>query len=192
MSTAEKTRYTPQDLLEMPDGDRYELVGGHLVERHMGFWSSYVAGEIHWLLRDFCRAHPQGWVLPEGTSYRCFPDAPDLVRKPDVSFIRFDRLPADQAPQGHVPIHPDLAVEVLSPNDLVYEVEQKLEAYLRAGVRLIWVVNPDARTLRVVRADRSSILLREIDEVSGEDVLPGFHCRVSEFFRLPSKSGPAA
>src|SRR5262249_49910640 len=107
------TRYTPEDLLRMPDGDRYELVNGGRVERKMSFWSSFVAGELHRLLSTFCRDNRLGWALPEGTSYRCFSDEPAKVRRPDVSFLGRQRLSLQQATaEGHVPLVPDLAVEV--------------------------------------------------------------------------------
>ena len=71
--------YTPEDLLRMPDGDRYELINGTLVERDMSFWSSYVGGELYRLVSNHCREHKLGWVTPEGTSYQCFPRAPTRV-----------------------------------------------------------------------------------------------------------------
>src|SRR5687768_3238670 len=110
--TAER-RYTPEDLLHMEDGSHYELVDGELVERNMSVWSSYVAGRIHYLLVKFCESRSLGWVLPEGTSYQCFSDAPSKVRRPDTSFIRLDRLSSAQAnEEGHCSIAPDLAVQV--------------------------------------------------------------------------------
>ncbi len=190
MSTvATKTTLTPEDLLTMPDGDRYELVDGRLVERNMSLWSSYVAGQVFGLCNDFCRTNPLGWVLPEGTSYQCFPDAPGKVRKADVSFISLDRLSLQQATaEGHISLAPDLAVEVLSPNDLAYEVDKKVNEYLTAGVCLVWVVNPETRSVTVYRADGSVSKVREQEELSGENVIPGFRCRVAEFFRPPSGS----
>jgi Uma2 family endonuclease len=170
----------------MPDGDRYELVDGHLVERKMSAWSSYVAGQLHYRLQSHCEHHGGGWVFPEGTSYQCFPRHPARVRGPDGSFIRAERLSAAQATEeGHLPVAPDLAVEVLSPNDLVYEVEAKVREYREAGVRLVWVVNPDARSVTVHRARGRGTVLWEDDELDGEDVLPGFRCRVGDLFQLP-------
>src|SRR5438876_733284 len=127
MSTvAAPTRYTPEDLLRMPDGNRYELVDGQLVEHTMSTWASYVAGRVFRVLDDYCWAHQLGWVLPEGTTYQCFPDAPNKVRKADVSFIGRERLSFAQATaEGHNPIAPDLAVEIVSPNDLLYDVHAK-------------------------------------------------------------------
>jgi Uma2 family endonuclease len=184
-------RYTPEDLLRMPDGDHYELVDGHLVEQNMSFWASYVAGRILNLLLTFCDAHRSGWVSSEGTTYQCFPANPDRVRKADVSFIRLDRLSLAQATaEGHLPIAPDLAVEVLSPNDLAYEVDAKVQDYLSAGVRLVWVVNPLARTVEVHRLRGAGVILRENDELTGEDVLPGFSCRVGDLFLPPPGVAP--
>jgi Uma2 family endonuclease len=124
--------------------------------------------------------------LPGGITYQCFPDDPDKVCKADVSFIRLIRYTAEQAQQeGHVRIAPDLAVEVISPNDLYYEVESKVEDYLRAGVQLVWVVNPESRTVWVRRADGTGVTLHENDELTGEEVLPGFRSRVGDLFILP-------
>jgi Uma2 family endonuclease len=181
-------RYTPDDLLRLPDGDRYELVNGNLVERHMSFWSSYVAGRIFQFLSLFCQDRALGWVAPEGTSYRCFPHAPELVRKPDVSFIAVERLSLEQATrEGHLSIAPDLAVEVVSPNDEVYDLDQKLLDFFSAGVRMVWVVNPQAKTVRVHRPQGPIQELRENDEVTGDDVVAGFRCRVGDFFLAPSR-----
>jgi Uma2 family endonuclease len=193
MSTAAvKTRYTPEDLLRMPDGDRYELVDGQLVELNVSTWSSYVAGIILKVLLSFCQQHRLGWVLPPDTSYQCFPQAPEMVRKPDVSSIRLGRLSLEQASEGHCPVVPDLAVEVLSPNDTAYEVDAKVRLYLDAGVRLVWVVNPQQRTVRVHRPTSLGSILREQDELSGEDVIPGFTCLVGEFFEPPPGASAAA
>ena len=187
-AVATKTRYTPADLLRMPDGNRYELVDGQLVEKNMSFWSSFVAGNAYLLLGSHCKQTGVGWVVPEGTTYQCFPDAPQKIRKPDLSYIRFERWSPEQATEeGHTPIAPDLAIEVVSPNDLAYEVENKVEELLRAGVRWVWVVNPEMRTVSIHRADGSVRKLHEQDEICGEDELSGFRCRVAEFFVVPAK-----
>jgi Uma2 family endonuclease len=184
--------YTPEDLLTMPDGHLYELAGGNLVERKMSMLSSYIAGVIFSLLFAFCRPKKLGWVLPEGTTYQCFQDDPDKVRKPDVSFIRLERLTAEQASaKGHARLAPDLAVEVVSPNDLYYEVDAKAQEWLLSGVSLVWVVNPRTRSLTVLRADGSSAILHEQDELTGESVIPGFRCQVRELFLLPMDAADA-
>jgi Uma2 family endonuclease len=184
--------FTPEDLLALPDGDLFELVNGHLVERHIGAESSWVGGELYRLIGTFCRENQSGWVWPADGSFQCFPDRPNLVRKPDVSFIRRGRLPGEQLPRGHIRIQPDLAVEVVSPKDLFTEVEQKVGEYLKVGVRLVWVVNPDSRTVWVFRANGTITRLHEQEELSGEDVLPGFHCQVSALFPPPAEASPAS
>jgi len=187
---ATNTPVTPEDLLRMPDAVNYELVDGNLVERNMGLESSEIAARIVGLIWMFLRTHRLGRLFTTDASFQCFPEAPNLVRRPDVSFIRKGRLPGDRAPLGHGRIPPDLAVEVLSPNDLAYEVDEKIDQYLRAGILLIWIVNPLTRTVLVRRpktaANGSVSALSVDDSISGEDVLPGFSCAVREFFEDPN------
>ena len=187
MSTiAAQPDLTPDDLLKMPDGDRYELVDGHLVECDMGSRSSHVGGILFRMLGDYCAEHRLGWTYPADCGYQCFADDPKRLRRPDASFIRLGRLPGEQTPDGFIRIAPDLVVEVLSPNDLAYETGRGVEDFLRAGTRLIWVVNPDTRTVLVYRGDGTIQGLREQDELSGEDTLPGFRCRVGDLFVSPA------
>jgi Uma2 family endonuclease len=186
-ATAAITRYTPDDLLLLPDGKRFELVDGQLVERTMSAWSDYVAGRLFKRVENHCEAASLGWVFPEGASYRCFADAPDRVRKADASFIGRERLSFAQATaRGHLTVVPDWVGEVLSPNDLVYNVDEKVQEFLNAGVRLLWVANPQARTVQVHRLRGAGTILRENDALDGEDVMPGFRCRVGELFLPPA------
>jgi Uma2 family endonuclease len=186
MNHATQTRLTADDLLALPDGKSYELVGGELVERPIGNQAVYVAGNIFFLLASFIRPRKLGLLFPAEAGYRCFRESTDHVRKPDISFIRAGRLPGNQPSPGYDTIPPDLVVEVLSPRDIATELDQKVEEYLRAGVRLVWVVNPDTRTVRIHRPDGSITGLHETDELSGEDVLPGFTCSVAALFEIPS------
>lgn len=184
---ATKMQYTPEDLLTMPDGDSYELVNGELVERNMSYWSSFIGSIISYLLNAYCFESKRGWVAASDASFQCFPDDPQKVRRADVSFIRLDRLTSAMATaKGHMPLAPDLAVEVVSPGDLYYEVDAKTEEWLAAGVQLVWIVNPRNRTVTIRRADGTSTVLHENDELTGESVIPGFRCRVSELFLLPT------
>ena len=81
IATASKTRYTPEDLLAMPDGKDYELVNGRLVERKTGAESSWIGGRIHLRLSNFCDEHRLGWVWPADNGYQCFPHAPKIGPK---------------------------------------------------------------------------------------------------------------
>ena len=177
-----KPTYTPDDLLALPDSSRYELVNGNLVERNVGSRSSLIGGKLHRLLGNYGEEKNLGVTWPGDNTYQCFPHAPTLVRRPDVSFIKEGRLPGGHAAEGHEKVVPDLVAEVLSPNDLAYDIDQRIDDYLRAGVRLLWVVSPLTRTVQVYRLDGSGTRLRETDELTGEDIVPGFHCRVSDLF----------
>lgn len=175
--------YTPEDLLSMPDGDRYELVDGQLLERNVSALSSYIAARIVTALSNFNDTKKFGWVFGDNTSFQCFPDAPGKVRKPDSAFITRGRMSVDEVRnQGHIKFAPDLVLEVVSPNDLAYEVNRKIEEWLEAGVKIVWVIDPEAKKVHIHRADGTATKLRESDDLSAEEVLPGFRCRISELF----------
>jgi len=195
MSTATATevrRSTPEDLLAMPDGEGYELVDGQLVSRKMGAESSFVGGRLYWRLAPFSEEHDLGITWPADNGYQCFPHQPSLVRRPDVSFVRFGRLPGDVPPKGWVKIPPDLAVEVVSPNDGAEKVEEKLADYRKARVPLVWIIYPEARVARVHRIDGPPSYLLEHDDLSGEDIIPGFRCPLREILprRQPAETAP--
>ena len=173
----------PEDLLAREDGIRYELIGGKLAERHTGARSSEVAVNVIRILGQYVRERKAGKVFAPDCGYQIFARDPLCVRFPDVSFIARGHLPEDKAPNGHVRVPPDLAVEVVSLNDSAAMVEAKRFAFLQAGTRLFWVAYPDSRTIHVYRqGQNSSLALAEGDELSGEDVLPGFLCPVAAFF----------
>ena len=180
-------RVTPDDLLRMPDGDRYELIDGALKERTVSLRSTYVASEVAFELKRFCRETNAGWVFGEGASFRCFPFDGDRVRRADVAFIALGRLSVAQYEAvGHCPVAPDLVVEVVSPHDRSEEVDVKVEEWLAAGVKLVWLVSPAARNVRVYDADGSLRRLREADSLSGNGLLPGLTIPVGGLFRVPA------
>ena len=171
--------HTADDLLHMPDGERYELVDGELVERVCGALSGWIAGHVAAELGRFAHQHG-GWAFGWGVGYCCFVDDPERVRRPDASFVRADRLPIP--PQGFITIAPDLAVEVVSPNDMYYEVELKVDEYLAAGVRMVWVINPANQSVRVFHPKRIVEEIGTDGELTGGDVMPGFTCGVRLLF----------
>ncbi len=109
---------------------------------------------------------------------------PDTVREPDLAFISAERLPLDERVTGYYEIPPDLVVEVVSPNDSYGSVHDKACMWLRYGVRLVWVVNPQFRSVEVHSEGPSLLRLTENDTLDGSDVLPGFTCTVSDLFDL--------
>ena len=116
--------------------------------------------------------------------YQIFPDQPKLVRFPDVSFIRNGRLPGNKIPRGYVDVVPDLVVEVVSPNDIAENVEQRLTEFLRAGVPLAWMIYPLTKQVYVFHQGPASLRLGEGDVLDGEDILPGFACPLKTLFAL--------
>ena len=180
-------RLTPDDLLEMPDqGKGYELVDGELREQNMSFLSSFVAGEAFGALRDHIKPKGLGWVSPEGTSYRCFPDDPARVRRADTAFHKLSHMTVERArEEGHCTIVPDLVIEVVSPNDSSGDVNEKRIEWLEAGAQLVWVVHPDQQTVHAYRADGDVKEFRRKDTLTAEPVLPEFRIPVADLFRLP-------
>jgi Uma2 family endonuclease len=159
----------------------------------MGAASALIELRLAFLLASFNATADMGWLLSSSAGYRCFPDDPRRVRLPDLSFIRYGRLEGGQVPEGHITVPPDLAVEVVSPSDRFAEVRAKVREYLAAGVPMVWVVDPAMRAVEVWREHGPPALLREEDELSGEDVLPGFSCRVGELFPpRPAEAAPEA
>ena len=174
---------TPDDLLAMPDGEQYELVDGRLVELNMSLLSCWVESEILRHLGNYVVEHKLGLVFTATNQYRCFPWKPNMIRKPDASFIRRERLALEQIhAAGFCTVAPDLAVEVVSTHDLAAELIDKISIYLRAGVSLIWVIDPMTRVAQVHRLGGASRFLLEEDELDGEDLLPGFRVRLGALF----------
>ena len=172
---------TEQDVIDIEERESRlcELVDGVLVEKTVGVYESYLAVEIASILRDSVKRNGLGFVVGSDAMMRL---APGLVRIPDVSFISWNRLPGRRVPR--VPIAdlaPDLAVEVVSPGDTAREMEQKLQEYRAAGVRLVWYVLPPAREVHVYTAERHNVLTIEQD-LAGGDVLPGFALPLRQLF----------
>jgi Uma2 family endonuclease len=176
------TTITPADLLEMPDAAGFELVDGQLVEKKVSTLSCLVESLVHGKVLFHSQQNSLGPVWTGTMGFQCFPDRPYKVRKPDVSFVKAERFAPELLQTGYLPLAPDLAVEVISPGDLAHEVLAKIEEYLQVGVSLIWVIDPEIRIVDVYRASGKFTRLREADELLGEDVLPGFKCRVAELF----------
>jgi Uma2 family endonuclease len=182
MSTTH-TLTTADELFVMPDdGFRYELVRGEL--RRMppaGSEHGAVIMNIGTPIHQFVKAHSLGAVFGAKTGFKIAAD-PDTVRAPDLAFVRRERIPEGGIPRGFWPGAPDLAVEVVSPGDTYTEVEEKVQDWLDAGTRMVLVVNPRTRTLAVYTSHHDVMRLTESDTLDGGEVLPGFTCRVREFF----------
>jgi len=139
-----------------------------------------IAASIAALLREFVKPRRLGVVLGAETGFKITQD-PDTVRAPDVAFIRADRI-GEKLPKGYFPGAPDLAVEVLSPDDRAGEVFEKVQNWLDAGCTAVWVVDPKSQTVTVYDAARNAVVLKATQTIDGGDLLPGFSSPVAEFF----------
>jgi Uma2 family endonuclease len=183
MTAVETRRYTPDDLLRMEDGSHYELVDGQLVERNSSTDSSEVAACIGYQLVAFRKANDVGRAYDATLGVRAFPDDPDRVLRADVSWVHESRAP--DKPTAYLRVIPDLVVEVVSLRDKAVDVRSKVDAWLDAGVRIVWVASPRGREVTVYRAGRRPVVLTTDDEIDGEEVIPGFRCPVASFFPAP-------
>lgn len=175
MATA-RTTISNDELLRLPkDGHKYEVVDGELRMSPAGVLHELVVGRLIALLGAFVERRQLGDVLGSNVLY-VLPGG--NKRGPDVSFVASGRL--DAVRDAVFPaLAPDLAVEVLSPNDSPRQVLDKVGEYLQAGVRLVWVIDPRSRRAAVYRSMTS---VREIGGdgvLEGEDVVPGFLCPLS-------------
>jgi Uma2 family endonuclease len=174
---------TEADLLRVVDGvdgQLCELVDGTLVEKGMGVRESLLAFALGGFLRDFVRPRNLGFLTgPDGT-LRLWEG---LVRLPDVAFISWDRIPGRRVPDEPIPdLAPDLAVEILSVSNTRAEMERKRGEYFRAGVPLVWEIEPRARTVTVYTALDKSTVLSANDVLDGGSVLPGFSLPLANLF----------
>ena len=174
---------TADELLQLPvDGRRYELVKGEVrTMTPAGASHGAVVVKLTTRLANHVEAGRLGSVLAAETGFKLATD-PDTVRAPDISFIRNERIPASGLPAGYWPGPPDLAVEVLSPDDRLFEVDEKIDDWLAAGTRSVWVVNPKRRTITMHHPGVAPRVLSERDRLEDGDIVPGFRLLVSEIF----------
>jgi Uma2 family endonuclease len=174
---------TADDLWRLPqDGLRHELVRGEL--RTMppaGFDHGVRIVKLTVPLAQHVDGHGLGVVVGADTGFVLARD-PDTVRAPDIAFVRQERIPGTGHPRGFWDGAPDLAVEVISPSDTYSEVEEKVDDWLAAGTRMVWVINPRRRTVTVYRSRTAIAILGASDVLDGQDVLPGFSCPVGDIF----------
>ncbi|HEV2884850.1 MAG TPA: Uma2 family endonuclease [Pyrinomonadaceae bacterium] len=174
---------TADELLALPRGEfRYELVNGELKKMSpAGHDHGKITIRLTLPLAQHVREHQLGEVYAAETGFKLASN-PDTVRAPDLAFVRRQRADEVKEKAGYFPGAPDLAVEVLSPDDRVARVEEKVSEWLGAGTALVWIVSPKLRNVTVYRSLTNIQILTEKDTLDGGDVLPGFRVAVAEIF----------
>lgn len=174
-------RLTAEEFFLVPspeDGSQQELVRGEIITMPPpGGLHGVTCSKIDRKLGTFVDDCACGTVACNDTGF-ITERGPDSVRGPDISYWSKSRL--KDVPVGYIEVAPDLLVEVLSPSNTSAQIREKLDEYFARGVRLVWVVAPEDRTLTVYRVPEEGRLLHESATITGEDVLPGFSCRVSD------------
>ena len=181
-AAAEKLMTAEEFLLIPEDGLERELVKGRVIV--LGGTSSLpavVAAQFVIVVGSFVLQHRLGRVGGADWGFRLFED-PDTVRVPDAAFVRAERLPPSGMPRGFFPGPPDLALEVMSPSNTLADVLAKVSEYIAAGVRLVWVVDPEKRRATVFRPDELPLTVGADGVLDGEDVLPGFELRLADIW----------
>jgi Uma2 family endonuclease len=185
MSAATKKLLTAEEFARLPDpidGSKQELVRGEVVTMPPpGFLHGLVQLSIGSLLRAFARQSGLGRVTVE--SGQITEEGPSSVRGPDVAYWSYERLPAEHVPVAYANAAADLIAEVVSPSNTRKQLAAKVREYFASGVRMVWVVDPEERSVNVYRGPGNGTILWEDATISGEDVLPGFSCPVAEFFQ---------
>lgn len=174
---------TAEEFSQMPSHEgRLELVQGELLKMPpAGHEHGEIAGNALALLWTFVKRHGLGKTYTAETGFILSRD-PDTVRAPDAAFVTTERAARQKRRQGFFEGVPDLAVEVVSPDDSAEEVDNKILDYLEAGTRLLWIVKPRSKTITVYRSLTDIRVLTVSDTLEGYDVLPGFTVPVREIF----------
>jgi Uma2 family endonuclease len=172
--------HTADDVLRFREpGKTAELIRGVLVVREPPATShGRRAARLTVHLGSFVEREGLGEVFGQDTGFT-LGHSPDTVRAPDLAFVARERLhliPDD----GYAELAPDLVVEILSPSDRPGDVLDKIGQWLKAGARLVWVLDPERRHARVYRADGSAVIAGPDETLDGEDVIPGYRCPLAE------------
>lgn len=184
MATVETKPMTADEFFELPapaDGSKLELVKGEVVAMTApGLEHGEVQVNIGFLIKAFLKTEKIGRVFTESGVITERDE--DTVRGPDVSYYSKERLPLDKRVVKYNDLPPDLCVEIVSPSNTRKELRAKTQEYFTAGVRAVWVVDPEERSVTVLARPDQGQTLYESSELTGGDVLPGFSCKVTELF----------
>jgi len=179
--------WTAEEFFNSPYSQGFELVKGKIVpkggeinpEMPAGALHGYITNRLNKLLSIFVDDNNLGATFAAETGFKLSEKG---MRGVDAAFVSNEKLARFGIPESFFPAAPDLAVEVISPNNSVDEIQEKIEEYLSAGTKLVWIVYPKQKMIQVYRSSNVINVLREADALDGEEVLPGFQLPLSELF----------
>jgi Uma2 family endonuclease len=161
---------------------QYEYVNGHVeVKEIAGVRHSRIGMRLGSRINIYVEEHNLGAIYGPDATFTIG----ERQRLPDISFVSAARIPPEGDPVGIWTIAPDLAIEIISPNDLIEEVEAKIHAYFAAEVRQVWLVSPQFKTVTIYDSPTQTTILTEAEELTSEGLLPGFRCLVRALFQSP-------
>ena len=157
--------------------DGYEYVKGELIPMPPTSGEhGDISANLFLFLGPYVRENQLGRVYTSDTGFKIG----DRFLIPDIAFVSTERLPDDRRKAFSIP--PDLAVEIVSPTDVLFRVFEKALTYLSGGTRLVWVIEPVAKTVTVYRSETDIEMLTREDTLTGEEVVEGFSCKVAQLF----------
>ena len=184
MSTVGHKLLTAEEFFDLPspsDGTVLELVRGEVVAMPgPGFEHGEIQGNAYFQIKAFLKQNPVGRVVVESGTVT--ERNPDTVRGPDVSYYSKERLPLDQRVIKYHDQPPDLCVEVVSPSNTKRRLRDKIREYFFSGVRMVWILDPEDRSVTVFVAPDEGLTLFNQAVIDGGTVLPGFSCKVTDLF----------
>jgi Uma2 family endonuclease len=181
--TNQSQALTDEQFMALPEDDNlYEYVNGELiVVANSGVEHGYLALTLGYFLTGFVRSHRLGVTCDSSTAFKM---KTGNKRSPDLAFIAKERLQGlKRLPKGFFEGAPDLAVEIISPNNTFAEIHNKLVEYFDNGTRLVWVILPDEESVLVYHQPKPSKLLQVEDNLDGEAVITGFQLPLMELFQ---------
>lgn len=158
----------------------YEVVDGQEEAKMAGAKHGEICAQITGELFSYLKRNKTGRLYSSNTTFQIGGNE----RMPDVAFVTSARIPADGAPTSKWEIPPDLAIEVISPNDVWEKVNDKVREYFAAGVQQVWLVSQKAEEVTVYDSPTQIRVVTAAEDLTSETLLPGFRCHVADLFRI--------
>lgn len=176
---------TADEFAWFADRKLFDLLDGRLTPRPSGTRASYHLGQLLSEVSAYTHRPDSGLAAFAGLACRCFPGRPDHVRWASGGVTRLDRLTPDDWHAELCPVVPDVVISAVFPDETAGAVESRVQEWLAAGAKLVWVIEPDPKIV-FCHTPAGVVIRREADTLTGDPVLPGFSVPVADLFKLPT------